>query len=102
MNNGNYLIYAVLRLRLVCVWFALGGYAASMTDNSVINCLFIVRSQAEYSPATQTMSVRCILEMPTTGQHHGFTDVEALLSSLRVELMAMHNQIIPEQKEEPP
>lgn len=50
-----------------------------MATNSVINSTLIVRSQAEYSPATQTLSVRFILEMPATGQHRGFADVEALL-----------------------
>lgn len=71
-----------------------------MIDNPVINCTFIIRSQAEYSSAAQAMSVRCILEMPATGQHRGFTDVETLLNNLRAELAEIHNQIIPEQKGE--
>ena len=65
-----------------------------MTDNSVINRTHIIRSQAEYSAASQTTSYRCILETPATGQRQGFADVESLLSALRAEFIEMHNQII--------
>ena len=62
-----------------------------MDDNSVINCIYIIRSQAEYIADTQSMVVRCTLEVPTTGQRCGFSDVEDLLSALRLELTATHN-----------
>lgn len=73
-----------------------------MSFNPVINCTFIIRSQAEYNPESQIMSIRCILETPTTGRHTGFVDVDTLLNALRTELTEIHNQIIPEQKEEEP
>lgn len=65
-----------------------------MKSNPVVYCNLIVRSQIEYSTATQAVIVRCILETPATGQRHGFTDVEALLAALRVELMTIQNQIV--------
>jgi len=73
----------------------MGCYAASMNVNPVINCTLIIRSQAEYSAATQTAILRCILESPVTGQRRGFTDVEALLTVLRAELTEIQSQIIP-------
>ncbi len=71
-----------------------------MTINPVNNCTLIIRSQAEYSPASQTMSVRLILEMPATGQHRGFVNVEDLLKALRIELVETHRQIIPSEQQE--
>ena len=71
-----------------------------MNINPVINCTLIIRSQAEYSLASQTLNVRYILEMPATGQHHGFVEVEALISALRVELVAVNSQIIPPERKE--
>jgi len=71
-----------------------------MTTNPVSNCILIIRSQAEYSPASQTLSVRFMLEMPATGQHCGFVDVEALISALRIELVETHRQIIPSEQQE--
>lgn len=73
-----------------------------MTTHSVFNCTFIIRSQAEYSELSQTMSVRHILEIPTMDRHLGFVDIEALLTVLRTELMALqgHKHINPEQKED--
>ena len=70
-----------------------------MRANSVVYCNLIIRSQLEYSAATQAVIVRCMLEMPSTGQRQGFTDVEALLDALRAELTAMQNQIIPTEEE---
>lgn len=67
-----------------------------MKANPVINCTFIIRSQIEYSNATQGVSLRCLLEMPATGQHRGFTEVEALLAVLRAELVNLQHQIIPQ------
>ena len=72
---------------------------AHMRANSVVYCNLIIRSQLEYSAATQAVIVRCMLEMPSTGQRQGFTDVEALLDALRAELTAMQNQIIPTEEE---
>ncbi|MEZ4868833.1 MAG: hypothetical protein R3C14_46340 [Caldilineaceae bacterium] len=66
-----------------------------MKVNPVINCTLIIRSQAEYSAATQTVVLRCVLEMPATGQRHGFTEVEALLITLRAQLTDLQSQIIP-------
>lgn len=66
-----------------------------MRINPVSNCILIIRSQAEYSPATETLSVRFVLEVPAKGQHYGFVDVEALLKALKIELVETHQQIIP-------
>jgi hypothetical protein len=66
-----------------------------MKANSTRYRNFIIRSQVEYSAATQAVTFRCILETPSTGQRHGFTDLEALLTTLRAELTAFQNQIIP-------
>ena len=79
---------------------AVGGYTAFMTTNPTINCILIIRSQAEYSPASQMMCVRYILEIPATGQRRGFTDMEALLKALRIELVETHRQIIPAEQQE--
>ena len=65
----------------------------------MVYCNLIIRSQLEYSAATQAVIVRCMLEMPSTGQRQGFTEVEALLDALRAELTAMQNQIIPTEEE---
>lgn len=54
--------------------------------NPVTNCTLIIRSQAEYSPTASRLNVRFMLEMPTTGQHRGFVDVEDLVTALRIEL----------------
>lgn len=70
-----------------------------MKANSVHYCNLIIRSQLEYSATTNAVIVRCMLELPSTGQRHGFTDVEALLDALRAELMQMQNEIIPPSKE---
>jgi len=70
-----------------------------MKANSVIYRNLIIRSQAEYSAATQSVILRCVLEAPTTGQRFGFTDLEDLLAALRVELTALQNQIIPPDEE---
>jgi hypothetical protein len=71
-----------------------------MSINPTINCTFIIRGQAEYSPAAQILSVRFILEMPATGQHRGFVDVEDLISALRIELAGTYGLIIPPEPEE--
>jgi hypothetical protein len=80
---------------------ALGGYATTMNINPVANCILIIRSQAEYSAATQTVVLRCLLEKTATGQRRGFTDVDALLTALRAELMEIQNQIIPPDQQNP-
>lgn len=54
--------------------------------NQVTNCTLIIRSQAEYSPAANALSVRFMLELPATGQHRGFIDVEDLVTAMRIEL----------------
>jgi hypothetical protein len=66
-----------------------------MKVNPVVNCTLIIRSQAEYSAATQRVVLRCLLEKSATGQRCGFTNVDALLLALRAELMELQAQIIP-------
>ncbi|CAN5817453.1 hypothetical protein BH10CHL1_BH10CHL1_26970 [soil metagenome] len=70
-------------------------YTQRMNPNPIIHCTFIIRGQIEYSLATQTVSLRCLLEMPITGQRRGFTDMKVLLAALQAELMALQKQIIP-------
>ncbi len=65
-----------------------------MNVNAVSNCTHIVRSQVEYNAATQTVILRCILEITTTGKRLGFTDVDALMDALRAELIDMQIQIV--------
>ncbi len=66
-----------------------------MNINSVVNCTLIIRSQAEYSVASQTVVLRCLLEKVATGERRGFANVDALLLALRAELMELQSQIIP-------
>ncbi|MCL4861259.1 MAG: hypothetical protein KJZ93_17720 [Caldilineaceae bacterium] len=66
-----------------------------MKTNPVANCTLIIRSQVEYSAATQTVVLRCLLEKVATGQRRGFIDIDDLLVALRAELMELQNQILP-------
>lgn len=66
-----------------------------MQINPVANCTLIIRSQAEYSAATQAVILRCILESPATGHRHGFTDLAALLAAIQTELTEIQNHILP-------
>lgn len=68
------------------VFFAVDGYCTPMRSNPVSNCTLIIHSQAEYSLGSQTLSVRFMLEIPSTGQHRGFADMEHLVTALRIEL----------------
>jgi hypothetical protein len=81
--------------RSIGVGLAGDGYATGMKPNPVIHCTLIIRSQIEYSRVTQEVTMRCILEMPATGQRLGFTEIEALLTTLRAQLLEMQYQIIP-------
>lgn len=65
-----------------------------MKINPVAHCTLIIRSQAEYSAVTQSVSVRCILETPSTGQRQGFTNLEAVLTALCAELTEFQSQVI--------
>lgn len=65
-----------------------------MKNMPVVNYTLIIRSQSEYSAATQTVVLRCMLEKAGTGQRRGFTDIDALLNALRMELMELQTQII--------
>ncbi len=65
-----------------------------MKTNPVSNCTFIIRCQAEYSAATQTVTLRCILETPTTGQRRSFSDMQALLAALEADLLSMQSRLI--------
>jgi hypothetical protein len=71
------------------------GYCNGMKSHSVANCTLIIRSQVEYSTATQTVVLRCILEKSVSDQRRGFTDVDALLAAVRAELAELQSQIIP-------
>lgn len=71
-----------------------------MKPNPMVNCTFILRNQTEYSQATQSVVTRYVLEMPATGQHQGFTDIEAVLAALRAELREIQNLIIPSGQKE--
>lgn len=66
-----------------------------MVINPLVRATFIIRSQVEYSVSAQTVVLHCLLERASTGQRHGFVDVDELLSALRVELIALRNQIVP-------
>ena len=60
----------------------------------------IVRMQAEYSAAFQATRIRYVLEVPASGEHRGFAEVEDLMSALRIEMTKIDNPIVaPEQKE---
>jgi hypothetical protein len=66
-----------------------------MNSNPVVNCTLIIRSQAEYSTATQAVVLRCLLEKVATSQRRGFTDIDDLLVALRAELIELQSQILP-------
>lgn len=66
-----------------------------MKVSPVLNYTLIIRSQVEYSAATQRAVLRCILETPATGQRRGFSDVEALLTALRAELIELQKLMTP-------
>src|SRR5690606_30043911 len=87
-------------LRSTCDLLAFAGYAVPMKVNPVLNYTLIIRSQVEYSATTQRAVLRCMLETPATGQRRGFSDVDALLTTLRAELLALQNQLIPAEQEE--
>ena len=70
-----------------------------MSNTPLINGIFIIRTQAEYSPITKIVSVRTILEMPMTGQQIMCVDVETLVSALEAEISQTHKKITPKQKE---
>lgn len=71
-----------------------------MHINPVSNSTFIVRCQAEYSAATRTVIVRCILERSGTGQHRSFGDMQALLAALQADVTAMQNGLWPAEQEQ--
>ncbi len=61
--------------------------------NPVGNYSLVIRVQAEYSPATQTVTLRCMLETPATGQHRGFTDLDALLAAIQAHVLALQDDL---------
>ncbi|MBX3051113.1 MAG: hypothetical protein KF753_06555 [Caldilineaceae bacterium] len=71
-----------------------------MSVNSVINRTYIVRSQAEYSAATDTVILRCTLETPSTGERRGFADIQALIEALQAELADIQMHIVSPEEEE--
>lgn len=87
-------------MRSICDLLAVAAYAVSMKVDQVRNCTLIIRSQAEYSTATQCTVLRCILETPATGQRRGFSDMDDLLTALRAELLTLQNQLMPVKQEE--
>jgi hypothetical protein len=84
-------------LRSICDSFALAGYAAPMPVptklNPVGNYSLVIRVQAEYSPATQMVTLRCMLETPATGEHRGFTDLDALLAAIEASVLALQDEL---------
>lgn len=67
------------------------------------NHALIIRIQAEYSAAAQIMSIRYILEIPSSGEHRGFAEVGDLISALQIELTKIASPIVAsEQNEEKP
>jgi len=66
-----------------------------MVSNPLARATFIIRSQMEYSAAAHTVVLHCLLERASTGQRHGFTDVDELLSVLRMELLTLRDEIVP-------
>ena len=59
--------------------------------------------QAEHSTISQTMSIRYVLEIPSSGERRGFAELEALISALRIELTKINEPIVAlEQEEEKP
>ena len=65
-----------------------------MNVNLLGTCTHLIRSQVEFSESTQTMILRCILEVPATGERRGFVSMDALMETLRDELTDMQNQIV--------
>ena len=65
-----------------------------MNVNLISNCTHIIRSQAEYSASTEEVVLRCILEIPATGERRGFASMEALIEALQDELTDMQEQIV--------
>lgn len=51
-------------LRSTCDLLAFAAYAVPMKVNPVLNYTLIIRSQVEYSTATQSVVLPCILETP--------------------------------------
>lgn len=72
-----------------------------MNDHPVRNCTFIIRTQAEYSPTSQRVVLRCILETPAKGQRQGFTDTDALLAAVRAKLEDLQSQTARHDQENP-
>ena len=87
---------------MISVRLAQDNYATSMKANRVIYSNHIIRSQIEYSTETQTVVVRCILEIPATGQRRGFTSLEALITALQNELLELQSQIMPDESKDTP
>ena len=67
---------------------------ASKTIHPVGHCTLVLRVQAEYNVATQTVALRCRLETPATGQHRGFSDLPALLAAIEADLLAMQQSLL--------
>ena len=66
---------------------------APKTINPIGHCTLVLRVQAEYSVAAQTVTLRCRLETPSTGQHRGFSDIHALLAAIEADLLAIQNRL---------
>ena len=66
---------------------------APETINPVGHYTLVLRVQAEYSIAAQTVTLRCRLETPATGQHRGFTELPALLAAIEADLLAIQNHL---------
>ena len=73
---------------------------APETLNPVGHCTLVLRVQAEYSIAAQTVTLRCRLEAPSTGQHRGFSDLHALLAAIEADLLDMQQRLIVGEQEQ--
>jgi hypothetical protein len=50
-----------------------------------------------------TGTIRYVLEIPSSGEHRSFAEVEDLINALRIELTKINTPIVaPDQKEEKP
>lgn len=96
------LVHDIQFLRLACVLFAPDGYTALMPINPTTHAL-IVKIQTEYNAASREISVRYVLEIPSSGEHRGFVDIKALMSALGIELAKIATPIVTsDPKEEKP
>lgn len=74
--------------------------SSPLAVNPVGNCTLVVRVQVEYNVAAQTVTLRCRLEAPATGQHRGFSELPALLAAIEADLLALQQRLIGAEQEQ--